>query len=139
MNDPRELLGRFYEAETAYLTGRGDFSAMAQTLHEDCVMVQPESLPYAGEWTGHDGYRSWMDAFAQVWESLSVTDAQIYIGDDQTLFSRSTVNATAKATGAAVTYPLLQMITIQDERIARIEPFYWDTQTVLHVLEGGKP
>ena len=40
------------------LSGRGDLSAMAQTLHEDCVIVQPESLPYAGERTGHSGYRS---------------------------------------------------------------------------------
>ena len=134
MSDPAELLARFYDAETNLLSGHGDFSAMAQTLHEDCVIVQPESLPYAGEWTGHDGYRRWMEAFSKAWTTLSVHDPRIYAAGEQTLFARSTVIATARTTGSEMPYPLLQMIWISADRIARIEPFYWDTHVVLKAL-----
>lgn len=138
MTDPRAVLERFYGAETVYLQDGGDFGPMDPTLDPHCVMVQPESLPYAGEWRGHDGYRRWMDAFGEAWTSLSVTDPQIFVAGASTVFSRSTVVAKARATGTDITYPLLQMITIREDRIARIEPFYCDTHATLAVLgEAG--
>ena len=136
-DDPRALLKRFYDAESAYLDGGEDFAAMTQTLHENCVMLQPDALPYAGTWIGHDGYHRWLDAFSQAWKTLRVTDAHVHLADAHTVFSRSTVVATARATAADITYPLLQMILIRDERIARIEPFYWDTHAVRDILTTG--
>ena len=79
-----------------------------------------------------------MKLSSEAWETLSVDDSHVYLADEQTLFSRSTVNATAKTTGTAVTYPLLQMITIRANRIARIEPFYWDTAAILQAFSKAE-
>lgn len=128
---PVALLARFYEAESGYLADQGDFGPMAETLDRECVMVQPDSLPYGGQWQGHQGYQDWLQAFGQAWASLSVQGSHIYAAEADTVFSRSTVVGTARATGREITYPLLQMITIRDGRILRIEPFYWDTHQVL--------
>ena len=52
-------LERFYEAESAYLTAaKPDFSAIVATLDPECVIYQPASLPYGGEWRGHLGFES---------------------------------------------------------------------------------
>ena len=70
-----ETLKRFYEAESAYLApSGGDFSEVAATLDPDCVIFQPTSLPYGGEWRGHGGFEAWMKAFAEEWSSLQVKD-----------------------------------------------------------------
>lgn len=139
-DDPRAILTRFYEAESAYLAvDEGDFAPMADTLHPECVMVQPESLPYAGEWRGHEGYHRWMLAFGRAWASLSVEDSSVYVADGETVISRSIVVATARLTGQEIKYPLLQIITIREGRILRIEPFHWDTHQVLAALAGADP
>ena len=133
------ILARFYAAESAYLEAEDDqrdFSSMAATLHPDCLMVQPDSLPYAGEWRGHEGYKAWMNAFSDAWGSLSVNDSRIYVAEADTVFSRSTVVGIVRATGQQIRYPLLQMITVRDGRILRIEPFYWDTH---HILTAFAP
>ena len=65
------VIQRFYEAETAYLTpGGGDFEALAATLDPECVLHQPASLPYGGEWRGPAGFAHWLQAFGAQWSSL---------------------------------------------------------------------
>ena len=137
--DPIDILRRFYAAESVYLSagGRGDFSPMADTLAKDCVMLQPDSLPYRGCWRGHDGYRRWMDAFAEAWSSLDVREPHMNPCGEDLVFVRSTVHATARGSGHELTWPLLQMIQLRRGLIARIEPFYWDTHPLVAAL--GQP
>ncbi len=50
-------LERFYAAESAYLlAAEPDFSPVAATLDPECVIYQPDSLPYGGAWRGHAGF-----------------------------------------------------------------------------------
>lgn len=134
-NSAIEVLHRFYEAETAYLeSDPKDFTVVAATLHPDCVMHQPDSLPYAGQWRGHEGFEQWMAAFSEVWSSLTVTAPQFFPSGSDTVFVRSTVRATARVNGAELSWPLLQMITVKDGLILEIQPFYWDTALVVRSL-----
>ena len=74
-----DTLNSFYKAEAEYLaSGSGDFTAIASTLDPDCVIFQPSSLPYGGEWRGHVGFESWMKAFAQQWTYMEVKNSQLY-------------------------------------------------------------
>ncbi|MDV3127024.1 nuclear transport factor 2 family protein [Mycobacterium sp. 21AC1] len=136
MNDNAiAVLQRFYEAETAYLESEPkDFSVIAVTLHPDCVMHQPDALPYAGQWRGHQGFEQWMAAFSEVWSSLTVTAPQFFPSGSDVVFVRSTVEATARANGAKLTWPLLQMITVKDGLILEIQPFHWDTAAIAAAL-----
>ena len=67
------VIERFYAAEAAYLLApEPDFAPVADTLDAECVIYQPASLPYGGEWRGRAGFEKWMRAFSSVWASLEV-------------------------------------------------------------------
>ena len=125
---------RFYAAETAYLApGGGDFRAVAATLDPECVLYQPNSLPYGGEWRGPTGFERWMEAFGEQWAALEVKDSCFYTAGD-TVFSHSHVYATARATSQAVDWPLLQLFKVRADRILELRPFHWDTAAMLPAL-----
>ena len=126
-----QTLQDFYNAEDAYIkAGGGDFSAIAKTLDPNCVVKQPVSLPYGGVWTGHAGVEAWMKEFSQQWSVLEVKDSQTFV-QGEFIFSRSNVHAVARATGAEVGWPLLQMFEFRGPNILELQPFYWDTAKLL--------
>ncbi len=132
---PTETLNRFYEAESAYLgAGGGDFSEVAATLDPDCVIFQPASLPYGGEWRGHSGFEAWMKAFAEQWSSLQVKDSELYPNGD-VIVSKSHVYAVAKSTGQDADWPLLQFFRVRNGKIVELRPFHWDTASMLEALK----
>ena len=129
------ILTRFYDAESKYLAaGGGDFSGVAATLDPECVIYQPESLPYGGAWRGHSGFEAWMQAFAQQWSSLEVTDAELYPHGD-VIVSRSHVCAIAKGSDLRLDWPLLQFFRLRNSVILELRPFYWDTAALLTALK----
>lgn len=128
------VIQRFYEAETAYLTpGGGNFEALAATLDPECVLYQPASLPYGGEWRGPAGFERWLKAFSAQWFSLEVKDSEFYpVGD--VVFSRSHVYAVARVSNQAVDWPLLQFFRLRGAKILELRPFHWDTAAMLPAL-----
>ena len=126
-------LARFYEAESAYLAAGGDFSSIAATLDPECVIYQPASLPYGGEWRGHRGFEAWMHAFAQQWSILELKDTELYPNGD-VIVSKSHVYAISKATGLHLDWPLLQFFRMRENKVLELRPFYWDTATLLIML-----
>ena len=130
----RDVLQRFYEAEALFLAAeQPDFGPVAATLHPDCLLFEPASLPYGGEWRGRGGVERWMRMFKATWSSLEVRDAQIF-GDGDTLFSRSHVYATARETNKQTEWALLQQVTFQQGGILNLRPFHWDTAAIILAL-----
>jgi hypothetical protein len=130
----REVLTRFYAAETEYLSPEGgDFGVMAELLDPGVAIYQADALPYSGVWRGHDGFKRWMEAFGEVWLSLEVRDPQIF-ESGETVFSRSTCFGVSRRTGRSVDWPLLQQIKIENGLIKEIWPFYWDTAYLLEFI-----
>ena len=128
------VLTEFYRAEKAYLeAGGGSFSDIAATLDPECVIHQPASLPYGGEWKGHKGCEAWMKAFAEQWSSMDVKDSELYPSGD-VLMSKSHVYAIHRQSGKRLDWPLLQFFRMRDGRILELIPFYWDTATLLQEL-----
>ena len=127
-------LQRFYAAESAYLlAAEPDFGAIAATLDPECVIYQPASLPYGGEWRGHTGFEAWMRAFREVWSSLEVKGAEVFsVGD--VLVNRSHVYARARRNRREADWPLLQFFRVREARILELRPFYWDTAALLAVI-----
>jgi ketosteroid isomerase-like protein len=130
-------LKRFYAAEEAFVvSGAQDFSIIAETLHEDVVMRQAPSLPYGGEWTGHDGVEAWVHAVNSVWSRLEHRDVRIFDGGQDTVFTRARAIVTVRATGETIEFPILHQVTIKDGKFFRAEPFYWDTAALLEVVSN---
>ena len=122
-----ETLNRFYEAESAYLApGGGDFSGAAAALDPDCVIFQPTSLPYGGEWRGHSGLEAWMKAFPEQWSSLEVKNSEFNPNGD-VIVSKSHVSAVTKSRGRDADGPLLQFFRVRNGKIVELRPFHRDT------------
>ncbi len=134
----RAELARFYEAEEAYMAAEApDFAPVAATLHPDCLIRQPDTLPYGGAWRGHAGFEAWMRSFRTAWSALSVCDPRVFATEDEAvIFSRSHVHATARATGRRTDWPLLQQIELRGGLILTLQPFHWDTAGMLSALSG---
>ena len=130
----RDVLHRFYEAEARYMAAEHpDFAPVAATLHPDCLLCEPASLPYGGEWRGRNGVERWMRMFKATWSSLEVRDSEVF-GEGDTLFSRSHVYATARETNKRTKWALLQRFTFQHGGIVDLRPFHWDTAVILSAL-----
>lgn len=39
----------------------------------------------------------------------------------------------ARTTGRALSFPILQTVTVEDGRITEVHPFYWDTAAIASV------
>ncbi len=137
--DPgRRAVRRFYEAEARYMSAdAADFTPVAATLHQDCLLCEPASLPYGGEWRGHEGFERWMRLFKATWSSMEVRGSELF-GEGDTLFSRSHVHAQARATGKPADWPLLQIFIIRQGLVHELRPFHWDTAAILPAL-GTRP
>ena len=133
-NPALTTIRRFYEAESIYLApGGGDFRVIAATLDPECVLYQPASLPYGGEWRGPAGFERWMKAFGEQWSSLEVKESEFYpVGD--VVFSRSHVYAVARATDQVINWPLLQFFRVRNFKILELRPFHWDTAAMLPAM-----
>ena len=136
-DDVRSAVQRFYEAEADFMaSGAPDFAPVAETLTENVLLLEPAALPYGGEYRGRDSFERWLRAFKGTWSSMEVRDSETWVHGD-VVFSRSHVYATARVTGRATDWPLLQFFRIEGGRVAELRPFHWDTAAMLPVLGEG--
>ena len=126
----------FYKAEAAYMASNTpDFAPVAETLSEDVLLCEPASLPYGGDYRGHDDFERWLRAFSATWSSLDVQGSEaVAVGD--LVFSRSKVRAVSRATGHRADWDLLQYFRIKNGLIAELRPFHWDTAAILSALKS---
>ena len=52
----------------------GDRPAALEVIGEDQVTHEAPSLPYAGDWRGHEGWLALAQAFTDTWEPLGEID-----------------------------------------------------------------
>lgn len=64
----------------------------------------------------------------------NINGQQHHVSGD-TVFSRSTLVATARASGISMSFPMLQDIRIRDGKISEFRPFYWDTATLVPLFD----
>ena len=130
----KAVIERFYAAEAAYLLApEPDFAPVAATLDAECVIYQPASLPYGGEWRGHAGFEKWLRAFSKIWASLEVKGSELFVVGD-VVVSRSHVYAETRDQQRKADWALLQFFRLREGRILELRPFYWDTAVLVEVL-----
>ena len=136
MISARATLKRFYATEAAYTAASvPEFAPRAATLHPKCLIRQPATLPYGGDWSGHAGFEAWMRGFRIVWSAPSVYDPRMFPTEDKAvIFSGSHVHATARANGQRTDWPLLQQIEVRGGPILTLQPFHRETAAMLSVL-----
>ncbi|WP_218004193.1 nuclear transport factor 2 family protein [Nocardia araoensis] len=131
--DVMTTLEAFYASEAAYLTDGAGFEEMARHLAPDVVMHQASSLPYGGEWRGHDGFRRFLAAMGENWDGLWF-DEQHFLRDEARVVVYSRGRLRARRTGRVLETSLLQWISFRDGLITEFRPYYHDTSAVLAAL-----
>ncbi|WAL68341.1 nuclear transport factor 2 family protein [Amycolatopsis cynarae] len=130
-------LKRFYAEEAAYVAaggfGNASFDGLASCLAEDVVMYQAESLPYGGQWRGHEGIEQFMFAFGKAWESLEFFEHR-FVTEAPSVVVYNRGRLRARCTGRTLDTSVMQLITVRDGLIAEMHPFYMDTAAVLEAL-----
>ncbi|MBY8863882.1 nuclear transport factor 2 family protein [Nocardia sp. CA2R105] len=131
--DVMTTLRAFYAAEAAYLTEGAEFEQMAVHLASDVVMHQASSLPYGGEWRGHEGFRKFIAAMGENWDGLWF-DEQQFLSDHNRVVVYSRGRLRARSTGRTLKTSLLQWISFRDGLITEFRPYYHDTSAMLATL-----
>lgn len=128
-------LQRFWAAEEEYISSGGqEFAPIAETLDPTVVLHQAPSLPYGGEWRGHDGFKAWLDAMGEAWEWVTAREPRIVPDGDQVIVL-VTMHAKARQSQRVMAMPVCQHVTARNGRIVDWRIFYWDTAAVNRVLD----
>jgi uncharacterized protein len=137
-DDALAVLKGMYAAEQQYLDaggpGRASFETLAPFFAPDVVLHQADSLPYGGTWRGHAGMERFFVAMSAAWESFAMLEQEFHSEGDVVVV-RTQVRATARATGRALEFPILQTVRVSDGRIVEVWPFYWDTAAIADACE----
>jgi ketosteroid isomerase-like protein len=137
-DDALAVLKGMYAAEQQYLDaggpGRASFETLAPFFAPDVVLHQAEALPYGGTWRGHAGMERFFVAMSAAWESFAMLEQEFHPAGDVVVV-RTQVRATARATGRALEFPILQTVCVSDGRIVEVWPFYWDTAAIADACE----
>ncbi len=136
----RQLLDRMFEAEMACLAHSGDTRFLAEAFDTEVVVREPESLPYRGEWRGHDGVGALFKAMNRVWSSIAVEDMRCARDEDR-VFMACTLRLTARTRNVTVSQPFAQSLRFRQGLLLEAIPFYYDTAALIEALgeaDAGK-
>jgi uncharacterized protein len=98
-----------------------DFKGLISLLADDCEFVQADSLPFGGTYRGHAGFLKMADQIGIAWPNFGVQPIA-FLGD-----GADQVVVRAALTGKGFRMDMLELWLVQDSKIIRCQPFYFDT------------
>jgi ketosteroid isomerase-like protein len=117
---------------------RGDMDEVLSLLHEDIVVHEAPSLPYAGDHRGHDGFLKLAEAFNRVWEMTSPLDLTVLDAGETAVVVLVRYDVIARATGNALTLDHVEIYTVRDGKITDLDVYYRDTAAIVEATGGGR-
>jgi ketosteroid isomerase-like protein len=117
---------------------RGDMDEVLSLLHEDIVVHEAPSLPYAGDHRGHDGFLKLAAAFNRVWEMTSPLDLTFLDAGETAVVVLVRYDVVARATGNPLTLDHVEIYTVRDGKITDLDVYYRDTAAIVEATGGGR-
>ena len=112
-----------------------DVQAALACLHPEVQLLEPESLPYGGAYTGVEGF---MTVFTKLTETASISLLKFEVFDGGTVaIGRIQLLLRSHATGAELESPFVELYTVQDGLITQIDVYPKDTKRVAAFLTTG--
>lgn len=108
---------------------RGDLDAMLQLFDKNCVVREAPSLPFGGDWHGHDGLVAFSTRQSELME-IAPTYLGLYEMDESRVLIHTSMQMTSKASGVKETTQVLEMFTVRNGLVTEALPFYWDSDAV---------
>lgn len=110
----------------------GDRDRALSALADDAVLIEPNTLPYRGEFVGPDGWRRFFALFGASWADAGTANHRFSTDGDQ-VWARFDLTVTTHC-GMSVSTPVAENLRVTGGRIARMEVFYADTAALAEVL-----
>lgn len=107
--------------------GVGDWARMEQLLHPDFEVVEAAGLPYAGVYRGAEGWRRLSDAVLSTWSGFRLALMEMHGGNEDAAVLRFAMSGRSRKTGTAWETSVLELWKFRDDRLIRIDPYYFDT------------
>jgi ketosteroid isomerase-like protein len=116
-------------------TGADGRPERARLLHEDFVVSSAGGLPFSGEYRGPRGF---FDLMGKMNEVLDLTPGPITLhplGRDAVVASFR-LTFTARSSGKYVEMDLVEIYTLRDELIIKLDVYYKDPSAVASLIAG---
>jgi hypothetical protein len=109
-----------------------DFAGAMDMLTDDFVLRECECLPYGGDWVGKDAFSRMSKKFRETWTAHSRNDSEhVYIDGGEVLVCCVALTpVTARSSGVSMDLYAAEIFTMRDQKIAKLEVFYWDTKRI---------
>lgn len=120
----RDMVQRVYQ-----LTGTGQWDAVAEMLTDDFLILEADSLPYAGRYEGKTALQDLYTRVFAYWDDASLETGDICIGEDHAIVF-VTVTATSRYSGERLKMPLTEVFHLRGDRFCGITPYYFDTAAI---------
>ena len=106
----------------------GDLETALSTIHPRCVVHEPDAVPYAGDWPGHDGFGRLAAAMADLFEVVFRQRTIIHDGD--VAVTRADVTFTSRATGRAFDTSVVEVYTVDEGLIVEVDVYYKNPEAI---------
>jgi uncharacterized protein len=136
-----EIVKRYAAAATESMPEDGSGTSAEQRLEKLLSLLDPQiritvaaSLPYGGEYLGHQGFLALGEQFGKTWQVLdNGAGGYADIGDGRVVgFYNPTFRSVA--TGRTVSFRVVEILTVKDGRIAELTPYYSDTAELVKAV-----
>lgn len=112
----------------------GDMSSALSTLHADCVIHEPASLWYGGDWKGPDGFAQILQIMTEKLD-LTVQSYEVFPAGDVTVM-KAEISFTSKLTGRSLVMPVTEVYRALDGQLVDMDIFYKDTAALRALGDG---
>ncbi len=99
----------------------GDFTGAQALFADDVIFVQAASLPFGGQYKGRDGFASMAERIVASWPGFAVQPVAFFTDDADQVVVRTDLK------GQGLDMPMLELWQVENGRITRCQPFYFDT------------
>jgi ketosteroid isomerase-like protein len=107
-------------------------------LDPDVVFYASPSIPHGGTYRGYDAFFKMAEQFRELWDISTGVELRYIDAGDDTVITLAKWTGVSKLTGKAVPVDMVEVITIQDGRIAALSAYYEDTVALSEAADGAK-
>ena len=117
-----------------------DLVAMDKIIARDAIYTQAIGLPYGGRFVGLPEWTP-MFAKAQTYFGIKVVVPPVFFStkEGDQVIAHFSATFHSKKSDREITLPVAELFTVENGKITRITPFYFDTKTFVDFLNEDAP
>jgi uncharacterized protein len=113
--------------------GAGEIRTCLGLLADDIVFAEAASLPFGGDWVGKDGFKALLKAVARDFD-VRLDPAAVDAAGEAVL-ARMYGTFTSRKTGRAMPMQVLDLYTVRDGLVTRVDVYYKDSRALWELCE----